>query len=283
VKKIITHINPDTDGIIAAWLLKKFLPGWGEAEIGFAQANEETVQKAQAADAETLFVDVGRGQLDHHQADKIVSAASLCWEYIKQSRLQQPFKELDDKAVTILVNIETEIDNTRDLHWPEVGEYRTAFYFQNIIESLRGMAETDDQVMTVGLRLTEAIFLNLQNKIKAREELETGTKFVTPWGKGIGIETGNKYVGWEGEVAGLVVIIQKDPKKGGVRIYARWDTGADLTEVYNKVKAVDGEANWFLHASKKLLLNWASVNKSMRPTKLSLEELIRIFENLKGE
>lgn len=283
MKKIITHINPDTDGIISAWLIKKFLPGWGETAIGFAQANEETNQKALVDDPDVLFVDVGRGRLDHHQADKIVSAASLCWEYIKQNRTKQPIKELDDKAVTALVGIETEVDNTRDLHWPEVGEYRTAFYFHFIIESLRGLAETDEEVMTVGLRLTEAIFLNLKNKIKAREELKTGTQFTTPWGKGIGIQTGNKYVGWEGEVAGFSVVIQKDPKAGGVRIYSRWDSGADLTGVYNKVKELDPESDWFLPAGKKFLLNQASVNKGMRPTKLSLAALIQIVKNLKGE
>lgn len=290
MKKIITHINPDTDGIISAWLIKKFLPaspaggpGWKDAEIGFAQANEETNQKAQVDDPNTLFVDVGRGRLDHHQASDIVSAASLCWEYIKQNRAEQPLKELDVKAITELVNIETEVDNTRDLHWPEVSELRTAFYFQNIIESLRGLAETDEEVMAVGLRLTEAIFLNLQNKIKAREELTTGTQFATPWGKGIGIQTGNKYVGWEGEVAGFSVVIQKDPQKGGVRIYSCWDSGADLTGVYNKVRELDPESDWFLPAGKKFLLNQASVNKGMRPTKLSLEQLIQVFENLKGE
>lgn len=282
MKKIITHINPDSDAVISAWLIKKFLPGWKDAEVGFAEANESTNKVAQAeSHPNTLFIDVGRGKLDHHQASSIVSAASLCWEYVKQNRPNQPLRGLDAEAVEELVKIETEVDNTLDLHWPEVGEYRASFYFQNIIESLRGMAETDDQVMELGLRLTEAIFLNLKNKIKAREELKTGIKFETPWGKGVAIQTGNKYVGWEGEVAGFTVIIQKDPQKGGVRIYARWDTGADLTEVYNKVKVTDGEANWFLHASKKLLLNQASVNKGMRPTKLSLEKLIEIIKSCK--
>lgn len=283
MKKIITHINPDSDAVISAWLIRKFLPGWQEAEIGFAQANEETNQKAQVDDPNLLFVDVGRGKLDHHQTGELISASSLCWEYIKQSRPNQPLNLLAAQAVNEIVAIETEIDNTRDLHWPEVGEYRASFYFQNIIESLRGLAETDEQVMALGLRLAEAIFLNLKNKIKGREELKTGIQFEAPWGKGVAIQTGNKYVGWEGEVAGFAVVIQKDPRSGGVRIYARWDSGADLTEVYNKVRLLDGNANWFLHASKKLLLNQASVNKSMRPTKLSLEQLIEIVKKLKGE
>lgn len=281
MKKIITHINPDSDAIISVWLIKKFLPGWQEAEVGFAEANDETKQKAQTDDPSVLFVDVGRGKLDHHQTGRITSAAHLCWEYIKQNRPQQPIRVLDAAAVEELVRVGTEIDNTRDLHWPEVSEYRTSFYFQTIIESLRGMAETDEQVMALGLRLAEAIFWNLKNRMKAREELKAGIQFETLWGKGIALQTGNKYVGWEGEVAGFAVVIQKEPKVGGVRIYSRWDSGADLTEVYNKVSLLDGEANWFLHASKKLLLNWASVNKGMKPTKLSLEQLIEIIK--KGE
>lgn len=249
--------------------------------VGFAQANEETNQKSLAADQETLFVDVGRGKLDHHQTGEVISASSLCWEHIKQSRPNQPLRALEAAAVEALVGIETEIDNTRDLHWPEIGEYRAAFYFQAIIESLRGLAETDEQVMAIGLRLTEAILGNLKSKMKAREELKTGIQFETPWGKGVAIQTGNKYVGWEGEVAGFAVVIQKDPRSGGVRIYARWDTGADLTMVYNKVRLLDPESDWFLHAGKKFLLNQASVNKGMRPTKLTLEQIIEVFR--KGE
>ena len=47
---------------------------------------------------------------------------------------------------------------------------------------------------------------------------------------------------------------------------------------YQKLKEMDKESDWFLHSSSKLLLNGSRV-KDMRPTKLSLEEVIEVLKN----
>jgi len=279
MKKIITHINPDTDAIAAVWLIKRFLPGWEEATIGFTKAGGDNKKIAGVDEnADILYVDVGRGKFDHHQSGEISSATKLIWKYIQKQTLGTGFKETERLAIQELVEVENEIDNARDLKWPEIYQPRYFFYFHLIVDGLRGCGESDQQVMEYGFRTLDSILLNLKAKIKAAKELKKGIVFATPWGKGIGVETGNKQVLFRGEVGGYVVVVKKDPKTGGVQIYARWDTRVDLTNAYNQYKQLDRQSDWFLHASKKLLLNQASVNPDMRPTKLTLEQIIAVLK-----
>ena len=51
----------------------------------------------------------------------------------------------------------------------------------------------------------------------------------------------------------------------------------DLTLAYEKLKAIDPQATWFLHSSKKMLLNGTPKNPSMVPTKLSLAQIIEVL------
>ena len=127
--------------------------------------------------------------------------------------------------------------------------------------------------------MLDTFLLNLKNKIRAEEELLTKAKtFKTKWGKGIGLETGNKHFLFFAESQGYQVVFIKNPKSGGVKIYARPDSKVDLTEAYQKVKKLDPQSDWFLHSSKKLLLNQASVAQ-MRPTKLSLRQIMEVLKN----
>ncbi|MGB9706742.1 MAG: DHH family phosphoesterase [Microgenomates group bacterium] len=280
MKKIITHINPDLDAVTAVWLIKRFLPGWEEAKIGFVEASVTTEKQVKAdEDPDTLFVDVGRGKLDHHQTGKYLSASKLCLEYIFAARKDQPLSSLEEKALEKIVEVVTQIDNARDLNWEEVNKSRYHFYLHDLIDGLRGLAKTDSQVMEFGFLALEAILLNLKNKLKAEEELKKGIEFQTPWGKGIALESGNKKVLWEGEVQGYVLVVKKDPKEGGVQIYSRADSQVDLSLAYQKIKKLDPQSDWFLHASKKLLLNQSSVNLNMRPTKLSLAQIIEVLKS----
>ncbi len=281
MKKIITHINPDLDAVTSVWLIKRFLPGWKEAEIGFVEATASG-QKMPGVDEnpDVLYVDVGRGKLDHHQTGEYLSAAKLCFDYILAVRKDQPFSPLEQEALRKMVAVVTQIDNASDLNWEEITQTRYQFYLHTLIDGLRGLAETDQQVIEFGFRALDAVLLNLKHKIKAEEELKEGIEFQTRWGKGIAIESGNKHVLWTGEILGFALVVKKDPKEGGVQIYARPDSKVDLTEAYNRFRKMDLHSDWFLHATKRVLLNEASVNPSMRPTKLSLKEIIEVLKDI---
>lgn len=278
MKKIVTHINPDLDAVTSVWLLKRFLPGWEEAEVGFCPASETLDDQPVDTNPDILHVDTGLGELDHHQFNKYLSAAKLCFDYIKQKRKGEKLSPLDEAALERIVQVATEVDNARDLNWPEVAEDRYDFYFHTIIAGIRGLAGSDEEVITYGLKGLDAIFHQVKKRLDAEEELKKGVEFKTPWGKALGVESGNDNVLWEGEKKGYCLVVRKDPESGGVRIYSRYDTDVDLTEAYNKFRELDPNSDWYLHQSKKLLLNQASVNPNMRPTKLSLEEIIKVLK-----
>lgn len=275
MKQIITHINPDLDAVTSVWLITHFLAGWEGAEIGFVPA-----KKIEGVDnqRDVLYVDVGLGKLDHHQTGKMTSAAKLCWHFLLKQRVGQPFDEIEKQALTDLIGIVTKIDNARELAWPEVAKPRFYFYLQSILSNLRSLAKTDEEVMVFGLESLDAILVGIKSRITAERELAEGMEFQLSSGlKGVAINSSNERALWEGEVQGYAVVVRKDPQSGGVRIYCRWDNDIDLTKVYNIVTKLDPESEWFLHASKKLLLNESHVNPGMMPTKLSLEEIIKIL------
>jgi len=59
------------------------------------------------------------------------------------------------------------------------------------------------------------------------------------------------------------------------------DRSVDLSPIYKKIKEVDKEGDWFLHKSKTMLINGSAKNPKMRPTKLSLEEIVKIIKSIK--
>ena len=276
MKKIVAHINPDLDAVVAVWLIKRFLPGWEGAEIDFCEPQSTIDGRPADSNPDILHVDVGGGKLDHHQTGEYLSAAKLCFDYLKQQRKEQSLKELDEKALVQIIKVVTEVDNARDLNWPEAKTSRPNFYLHSLIAGIRGMAGSDEETMIFGSKGMDAVFHQIKKSIDAQEELKEGIEFRTPWGKAIAVETGNDNVLWEGEKKGYCLVVRKDPESGGVRIYGRWDKGVDLTEAYNQVRKKDPESKWFLHASKKLLLNM-STKKKMKPTRLNLEEIMKIL------
>ena len=93
------------------------------------------------------------------------------------------------------------------------------------------------------------------------------------------VETGSDMVHRMAERMGFSVVVVRDPKRGNVRVYGHPDSQVDLTEIHLAVMAGDRDADWFLHASKKLLLNGSRANPAMRPTKLKLMEIINMIKN----
>lgn len=277
--KIITHTNPDLDAVASVWLIKRFLPGWQEAEIEFVTAKASTKKDGQVdQNPDTLWVDVGRGKLDHHQSGQYSSAAKLCFDYIGEKRKGRSLKTITEKALKKLVQVVTAVDNARDLSWEEVKKSRYHFQLHNLIEGWRSLGAEDSVVMEYAFKSLDAVLMSLKSKLRAEDELKEGIKFKTPWGKAIGVETGNRQTLWVGEAQGYVLVVIKDPKSGGVKMYARPDSAVDLTQAYQQISQLDPKSDWFLHASKKLLLNQSSVNPEMRPTKLSLTQIIEVFK-----
>lgn len=291
---IVTHDSPDLDGGTSIWLIKRFLPNWQNAVVKYVPAGERlnsskppslsVIEKTR--EDEIIHVDTGMGALDHHQTgDDNVCAASLTWDYVK---VQSPeFSELSDKitkrieAIDRIVKVITDIDHFREVFWPEPSADFHEFSLVNILEGLKVQRPGQNDIyLEFIMNSLDAILHEFENRIWAEDEIKKGKQFKTSKGKGIGFETINDQSVKLSQKLGFAIAVRKDPRKGYVRIKARPDSGIDLVKTYEQLKKMDPEATWFLHASKKMLLNGSVKNPKMIPSKLSLDELIRVLEDI---
>lgn len=276
MKTIVTHIGPDLDAITSVWLIKTFFPNWEEASIAFVPAGTTLGKKDPDNDSEIIHVDTGFGKFDHHQTDADICAATLVYDYIKA-------EHGEDKALARLVAVVNDVDHFKNVFYPNPTADFWEFDLASIIDGWR-LIYGDDQLklMSLGMDALDAVYKNIQNKVWAESELESkGKPFTSKWGPGMAVETTNDEVIHVGQKRGLKIMVRKDAKKQYVRIKTLPDPAIDLTPVYEALKEKDPTATWFLHASHHMLLNGSTKNPDMRPSALTLDDIIAVIESIK--
>jgi hypothetical protein len=299
MKYIVTHTSPDIDAITSVWLLKKFLGGWDKAEVKFVPAGDRLLPlpSGQSFDYaiekkgkdEYIHVDTGLGPLDHHQtqSDK-VCGTTLTFDFVKKGLTQvEPVINSEKlEALGRIVQFVVETDHFKEIFRAEALADYHDFSVVNILDGLKFAKPSQDMLYVNYISdCLDAILLDFENKIWAEREIKNNsTEFKTKWGTGLGLESINDSVIKLGQLMGYVVVIRKDPRKGYVRIKARPDgknkKGVDLTLAYEKLSKMDPQATWFLHVSNKMLLNGTPKNPKMKPTKLSLSDIIEVLKTI---
>lgn len=295
MKRIVTHKSSDLDAISSAWLLKRYLIGWEDATVEFVNAGdklsgdyENSGQPIEKVDGvETIHVDTGMGALDHHQTgDNNVCGASKTLDFILQNETQLQKKDNLREAVKRIVEIVIDDDHFQEVYYPHAN---ADVYETGIVAILQGyklLHRGDDAALVeFGFELLDTIVHNMEAKIWAENEIkEKGIEFESKWGRAIAIETINDEVLKQAQMMGFVVSVRRDPTYGYLRIKAMPDKrgeeslNIDLTESYDKLKEMDREASWFLHASKRMLLNGSSKNPEMKGTSLTLEQVVEVLK-----
>jgi hypothetical protein len=277
VKIIVTHLNPDLDAICSVWLLKKFDPDFSDAKVRFVPAGLTFKGGKVDSDVDVVHVDTGMGKFDHHQLEQKTCAAKLIFRHLKKKRKYLK----DDEALVRLINIVKKIDNFEEVTWPHPTADWYDFLLPEVLNGLKTAGIVKDKgLVEKGIECLEAVYNTLKIKVKAEEDLSQGYRFSTKWGKAIGCLSHNSEVLKLGQKMGYVIAVQKDSKTEHVRIKARPDSKADLTEAKKVLQKLDPKATWFLHISKKMLLNGSSKNKKMKPSSLSLVKVIEVLEEL---
>lgn len=292
MKIIVTHTSPDWDAITSVWVLKRFLDGWEEAEVKFVPAGgrltpfiQGVIVESQKGD-EIVHVDTGLGPLDHHQtSEKSVCGASLTWQYVKNSAFADR-NAVKEEAIDRIVNVVVLIDHFQEVFWKDaIADYQE-FSLIGLLEGLKFQHQDDDELyIQKGLEWLDAMLHNFENRIWAEREIaEKGKDFKTKYGKGLAIETVNGSVLKLAQKMGYVIVVRKDPRKGNVQIKTRPDKGRkkgiDLTLSFEKLSKMDPKATWFLHVSKKMLLNGSMKNPTMVPTTLTLEQVTNVIKEV---
>jgi len=300
MKIIVAHNAPDMDAITSVWLIKKFLPGWDKANIQFVPAGSAIGRTAEAGAGfsdpvekigkdSIIQVDTGLGPLDHHQtqSDK-VSAASLTFDYVinqMQGKLP-PINREKLEALERIIRYVVDIDHFKEVFRKDALADYHDFSVVNILDGLKLQKQNDDRYYVDFIsECLDALLHDFENKVWAEREIANrGIEFETRWGKGLGLETINDSIVKMAQLMGYVVVIRRDPRKGYVRIKARPDApnekGVDLTLTAEKLKKMDPQATWFLHVSNKMLLNGTPKNPKMKPTKLSLNDIIEVLKTI---
>lgn len=301
MKIIVTHSSPDLDAITSVWLIKKFLQGWENANVQFVPAGERLESSGQPPltaieiinGNEVVHVDTGLGPLDHHQTlSDAVCGASLTWDYVKTHSAEFKFENSDRtkqkiEAISRIVRVVVEIDHFKEVFWSDPTADYHEFGLEGILDGLKLQKPDQDEYYVEFIsNCLDALLHNFENRIWAEREIkENGQIFETSFGKGIGFETINDDVIKLAQKMGYVIVLRKDPRKGYVRIKAlpkaeNKKESIDLTLAYEKLRKMDPDATWFLHISKKMLLNGSVKNPKMRPTKLSLSDIIKVLKEI---
>ena len=296
MKIIVTHSSPDLDAATSVWLLKRFLQEWSDAEVKFVPAGsrlessradklKDPIEKI--GENEVIHVDTGLGPLDHHQtfSDK-VCGASLTWDYVREHGQMFEQDASSDKiqtreeAISRMINVVVADDHFKQVFYPNPTADYYEFMLTDILDGLKLQNPNEDSLyIEFIIKCLDAILHSFENKIWAEREIkENGKKFESTFGKAIAFETINDDVIKLSQKMGFAVVVRKDPRKGYVRIKASPKASVDLTNIYEQLKKMDPDATWFLHVSKKMLLNGTPKNPKMKPTTLKLEEIISVLK-----
>ena len=280
---IVTHQGPDLDAITSTWLLKRFLTvDWGEARVEFVSAGErlspERMEELGVSADQVVHVDTGLGEFDHHQEElggKRVCAASLVFERIKQRQSDKK----DNAALKFLVEYVTQIDHFENCYWPDASNLRYQLSIHNLIEGAQLTDVYDDErLLQFGFDMLDAAYARLRSEVKADEIIQKkGQHFMIGNWKVLAIATSSKDVEKRAQMLGVDLVIRKDEDYGPVRIKATPRSGIDLTPVYTAILEMDKVGTWFLHNSKRMLLN-GSRKSTQAPTPLSLTQVVKVVK-----
>lgn len=291
MKTIVTHFTPDVDAIASVWLLKRFLPGWKNAQVKFVPAGETLGDEPVDNREDILHVDTGFGKLDHHQTAEDTCAAKRTLQFVSDqlsvvSGKGSPKKKQNfpDETLVRLIDIVNDIDHFNEVYYPNP---MADFYDFGLTSQLDGWkliySDQHEKLLNLGLVAFDGIYKKFQDKVWAEHEIDKkGVEFKTVWGKGIGVETINDEVIRLAQRMGYLLVVRKDPKKDYVRIKAQPESSVDLENVYNKLRKLDKQATWFLHVGKKMVLNGSMKNPKTKATKLELGEIIEILKQVKS-
>jgi len=275
-KTIVTHMRPDLDCCSAVWLVKRYIPGFRQAQIMFVVAGSTFNGQPADTDDNVIHVDTGFGKFDHHQDKTRTSAARKLYLYLNRKDM---LVQKDKKTIKRLTDLVNQIDNFEEVDWPDPNADIYELGLHQILQGIRYQTSDDYQVLDFCLEALDGLYGILKMKTKAEKELQKAKEIRTKSNiTALVIESTIDETISIAQKNGSILVIRRDPNSGRVRIKARPNSGIDLTKTYQAIIKKDSPSNWFLHATGKMLLNGSSKKPDNYPTKLSLKEIVTIVK-----
>jgi hypothetical protein len=279
VKLLVTHIFPDLDALTALWLFKRYDLNCETAEIKFVPAGTVWKNKAVDSDPSVIHVDTGLGRFDHHQTDKKICAAGLVFEWLQ---VEKKIPKKHEEALKRLIRIVNQVDHFEDFYWPTPADDRYDFCLHHLLDHLKLSGKLNDrELVAQAFLLLEALVEGLRQKIVAEAEIKAGQEFQTIWGRSLGVETKLSRVAKLAQKLGFKLVVRKEPETGFVAIKCQPRHELDLEKAYQALKQADTQADWYFHPSRHIILNGSRHDRLVKPSRLSLGELIEILKQVK--
>lgn len=263
---IVGHLAPDLDCITAIWLIVRFWPA-EDADILFVPAGTTLNNQPPDSDPQILHVDTGMGRFDHHH---IVSTDICAAELIRQELIP------DDPAIQRMIRQVCQIDHA-------IAPANEHGFF-NINALIAGynllFPNRPHHVAYAMFPNIDAWYEHEARQFRFEQAFARRLEFETPWGLGIAMESKD---GASSKLAyghGAVLYAYRDGH-GWMGIAAKSHSNVDLSFVYYDLQIIDQGADWYLHPNKRLLLCGSAKSPPRTPSRLTLDELVRVIQGEK--
>lgn len=269
VKVLVTHINPHLDDVFAIWLLKKYDPKYADFEVDFISATHD---KGGEETSERVFVGTGGGKFDEHKEGLNTCAGSLVFDYLKENNLL-PGDEITQKALEEIVAWNLSID-TGKIPIEAYDEFSVPAF----IRSKDSKKESSLDDVQLGARILDRILEVAKRTQQSIQDWEGRVEFDTKFGKTFAIKSNTIDRPFCKKMGGDLFLLLS-PQYNGVQFFTP-SHSLDLSPIYEKVKELDPQADWFLHQSHHMVLCGSSAAPDVNPTKLTFEQLIDIAKSV---
>lgn len=257
---IVGHLSPDIDCLCAMWLLRRW-GGLANATLRFVPSGQTLDDTPVDSDPRVTHVDTGHGRFDHHAVDdRTLSATELV------RRAVAP-EEAVLKRIAATV---TRLDHA-------LATGGTAPDICELIEGFNALyAEAPEAVAQAMFANFDAWYAHESKQVRLEAAFAERIEFDTPWGFGIAMESDDGGSSRLAFGAGAVLYAYRDGK-GNMGIAAKSRSPVDLTQVFQDLKRIDRNADWYLHPSRRLLLCGTPKSPPRVPSRLTLEELVGVL------
>lgn len=267
MKTLVTHINPHLDDIVGIWLFRKYNPEFTNALIEFISASRDA---AKDESEDRIFIGTGGGKFDEHKEGLDSCAGTLVYEYLKEKDYL-PQDEITQKALEKLVAWNKQIDTGKaEIH--QINEFSVPAF----LRPLDGSLETSKRAVELGEEILNRILEVLKRNGQSLLDWEKRVEFQTRFGKLIAVVSRSVDRAFCKQKGGDLFLMH-DPKYNSFQFYS---DSNDLESIYQKVKALDPEASWFLHQSHHMVICGSGSAPDSKHSKLSLEQLIEVAKSV---
>lgn len=278
-KLIVTHIHPDLDAIMSAWLLVRFnQPQFGDAKFEFVPAPQTYKGLPPDNDPNIVHLDVGGGKFDHHKPGGFSTCASkLVWEEL----VAEKQVDEEDTALKTMIEIAMEVDTFQDCYWPGTENPRMAMMLHEIIPALHRLQTHDNEaVLRMVFVYLDGVYQRLKDWQKSREAIHEGEEFESIWGKGIIVTTAADDVSKVAQKMGYEIVVISDSRHGYLKVKTAPRVKIPLKSLYDKIAQREDPARWVYHNSGHMLFSGSDKGELKEPTELHLNDLLEMIKGV---